>query len=58
MNYRWLLRAKRWAQNPPSEGRVKFIAAIILLCAALFAIDRLVGWPQWLTPNQVPRGRF
>jgi len=53
MNQRWLLMAKRWAQNPPSAGRVKFVAAIVAVCIALYAVESLWGWPAWLTPNRM-----
>lgn len=55
MNPRWLLRAKRLAQNPPSWGRVKFVIAIILFCAALWMLERFFGWPEFLTPNDMRR---
>lgn len=54
----WLMRMSRWARRPPSWGRVKLIAAILLICVALYAIDRLFGWPAWLTPNGTARGGF
>ena len=41
MNSRWLIRAKRLAQNPPSWGRVKLVIAVICACAALW------GYEQW-----------
>lgn len=50
MNTRWLLRATRWAQNPPSAGKVKFVLAIIAVCAALYAFERFYGWPDAFTP--------
>ena len=53
MNPRWLMRAKRWAQNPPSPAKIKFIAVIILICVILFAIEQIWGWPVWLTPNDM-----
>ncbi len=57
MNSRWLLRMTRWAQNPPSAGRVKFVLAIIAVCAALYAVERFYGWPDALTPDRgVQRG--
>jgi len=57
MNSRWLLRMTRWAQNPPSAGRVKFVLAIIAVCAALYAVERYYGWPDALTPDRgVQRG--
>ncbi|SEM87156.1 hypothetical protein [Palleronia pelagia] len=55
MNLHWMLRAKRWAQNPPSAKQVKFVLAIIAVCIALFAYERIMGWPDWLTPNNVGR---
>ncbi len=48
---RWLLRMARWARRPPSASRVRLVAAVVILCLVLFAIERLFGWPAWLTPN-------
>lgn len=56
MNPRWLLRAKRWVQNPPSEKRIMLVFGVIAVCVVLFVIERLVGWPDWLTPNDLRRG--
>lgn len=50
----WLVRASRWARNPPSMGRVKLVLAIIAVCALLFLVERYVGWPEALTVE--PRG--
>ncbi len=55
MNQRWLLRAKRWAQNPPSLARIKFIATILAICILLYGIEQIWGWPAWLTPNDLRR---
>lgn len=49
MNIRWLLRAKRLAQNPPSWKRVKFVAMVVLACVALLIYERIFGWPDALT---------
>ena len=57
MNPRWLLRAKRWAQNPPSPAKIKFVFGIIAICLILFMIENIWGWPAWLTPNDLRRGR-
>jgi len=57
MNLFWFLRAKRWAQNPPSVKKIKFVGAIIAVCAMLYAVDLIWGWPEWLTPNNT-RGRI
>lgn len=52
-NYRWLLKAKRWAQNPPSESRVKLVIALIVVCLVVVALERWVGWPDWATLETV-----
>jgi hypothetical protein len=54
MNYlHWLVRAKRWAQNPPSEGRVKLVFGVIAICIAIAAWEWYFGWPEWLTVNRL-----
>lgn len=54
MNYLlWLMRAKRWAQNPPSAGRVKLVFTVVALCLAVVLIERVVGWPDWLAVNRM-----
>ncbi len=55
MNPIWLFRMKRWAQNPPSWRKVRFVLIIVLICLALFAVERIFGWPDWLTPDRGPR---
>lgn len=55
MNLVWLVRAKRWAQSPPSWGRVKLVVAVIALSVALFAVERLAGWPDALTVDRPGR---
>lgn len=56
MNPMWFLRAKRWAQNPPSMKKVLFVAGIIVFCLAVFAFERFFGWPDALTPNNLRAG--
>ncbi len=56
MNPHWLLRAKRWAQHPPSWKRIKLVFAVIGFCILLYVIERTVGWPDWLTPNNMRHG--
>ncbi|WP_308446160.1 hypothetical protein [Roseovarius pelagicus] len=47
----------RWAQNPPSPAKVKFVLGIVVLCLALAAYEHFYGWPDALTPNRdVHRG--
>ncbi|MBJ3762899.1 hypothetical protein ILP92_09090 [Maribius pontilimi] len=55
MNFHWMMRAKRWAQNPPSAKQVKLVLVVIAVCIALFAYERVMGWPDWLTPDPVGR---
>lgn len=57
MNIRWLFRAARWAQHPPSAKRVKFVLAIVAVCAAVVAIEHYVGWPEALSMDPA-RGRW
>ena len=58
MNYLgWLMRAKRWANNPPSAGKVKLVIGLIVLLLVIAAVERWVGWPEWAKMD--PRsGRF
>lgn len=55
MNPRWLLKAKRWAQHPPSMRQVIFYGAIIAACLVLAGVEWLWGWPDWLTVNSPRR---
>ena len=49
----WLFRAKRWAQNPPSEGRVKLVFGVVALCLVLVGIEYFIGWPDWMTVDSL-----
>lgn len=49
----WLVRAKRWAQNPPSWGRVKLVFGVIAICLVIAGYEYLFGWPEWLTVNRL-----
>jgi hypothetical protein len=54
MNYlNWLLRAKRWAQNPPSEDRVKLVFGVIAICFMIVAYEWAFGWPEWLAVDNL-----
>lgn len=46
-----LLRMAKWARNPPSAARVKLVFAVVAICAALYVIERYIGWPEALTLN-------
>lgn len=49
MNPLWFIRMAQWVRNPPSWGRVVLVAAVVAACLALYAVERLGFWPDWLT---------
>ncbi|PYE81186.1 hypothetical protein [Pseudoroseicyclus aestuarii] len=51
----WLLRMARWLRHPPSAGRVALVLAVVVPCALLVAVERLAGWPDWMTVEPVGR---
>lgn len=51
----WLLRAKRWVQHPPSAARVKLVLGVLVACLAVVVLERLFGWPDWLTVDNLRR---
>jgi hypothetical protein len=53
-----LLRMSRWARHPPGWARVRLVLLVAGACLLLFLVERLAGWPDWLTPNGTPRGRI
>ncbi|MBD9526928.1 hypothetical protein [Paracoccus sp. PAR01] len=54
-NLIWLIRASRWARNPPSAKRVRLILAIIAICLVIVSIEWMGWWPDWATMDR-PRG--
>jgi len=58
MNMRHLVRMAKWARHPPSERRVRLVFGVILICLILFGLERIFGWPEWLTLNPGWRGRL
>ena len=55
MNLRWLLIAKRWAQNSPSMGRVKLVVGVIVVCLLIVGAEKLGLTPDWMTADRVRR---
>ncbi|MFV2052751.1 hypothetical protein [Aliiroseovarius sp. YM-037] len=53
MNPLHFLRMAKWARLPPSATRVKLVLGVIAICLILFAIERVFGWPELLTPNDL-----
>ncbi len=43
----WWLRMAKWARHPPSDKRIKLVAAVILICLLLLGIEWLGYWPDW-----------
>lgn len=56
MNFFWLIRMRRWAQHPPSARRVILVLSVIVACLALYAVERIWGWPDWLSVPPIRRG--
>ncbi|UMA66346.1 hypothetical protein LVO79_07855 [Roseivivax marinus] len=54
MNLHWLMRMRRWAQNPPSWTMIRLIFAVVALCLALWLVERYVGLPDWIGAD--PKG--
>lgn len=53
---RWTIRMSQWLRRAPSRQRLILLGAVIGLCLAVFAVERLYGWPSWLTVNgRMPR---
>lgn len=49
----WLIRATRWARNPPSAGRVMLVFGVIAACLVIVGIEWAFGWPDWLSVNRI-----
>ena len=58
LNPRHFLRMAKWARNPPSEKRLILIAIVIAVCLVVFGLERLFGWPDWLSVDSTPKGRI
>ncbi|SMO60497.1 hypothetical protein [Paracoccus laeviglucosivorans] len=54
-NLIWLIRASRWARNPPSARMVKLVLAIIAAGLVLAGLEHLGLWPEWAELDR-PRG--
>ncbi len=57
-NARWFFRMSRWGRNPPARRTVILYFLVIAICLMLFGLERLFGWPDWLTMDNTPRGRI
>ncbi|SEN62905.1 hypothetical protein SAMN04488003_12343 [Loktanella fryxellensis] len=55
MNPLWLLRASRWARNPPSARRVWLVLGVIAACLVLAGAEWLLGGGPQMDPVRAPR---
>ena len=53
MNPRWLLMMKRMVQNPPSPAKIKLMLGVLAICFAIWGVEQIWGWPDWLTVNNM-----
>lgn len=55
---RILIRLAQWHRNPPSRRWVQIAVVTLILVAVIVAIEKLVGWPDWLRTERVPIRRI
>ena len=51
MGPNWYIRMYKWARNPPSPEKVKLVLLVVLACFALWGVELLGLWPDWLAVN-------
>lgn len=56
-NLIWLLRASRWARNPPRARTVKLVLIVVATALVIAALEWFGLWPQWaqLDKPRTPR---
>lgn len=54
-NLLWLLRASRWARNPPKTRTVALVLVVIALSLLLVGLEHFGLWPEWAQMDR-PRG--
>ena len=52
----WLMRASRWARNPPSPRTVRLVFGLLAVIALIAGIEALGLWPEALTLDRQPQG--
>ncbi len=53
MNIAWLMRMRRWVQNPPSLRRVLLVFGIIAVAVAIYWLEHFDMWPDWATSERL-----
>jgi hypothetical protein len=51
MNPKFFLKMARIARHPPLRKTILLWIAVVGIALVLFGIERLIGWPDWLTVN-------
>ncbi len=57
MNPRWLLHAKRWAQNPPSAKKLIIVAGVVAVSLILYGLETQGLLPDWMAADGAARIR-
>lgn len=57
-NLIWLIRASRWARNPPKARTVVLVLAVIAAGLLLAGLEHFGLWPDWATLDRPPRPRL
>lgn len=57
-NLIWLLRASKWARNPPSARMVKLVLAIVAVAVVIVVIEKVGLWPDWARLENGRGGRM
>ena len=57
-NLIWLIRASKWARQPPSARMVRLVLAIVAFAIGLVVLEKLGWWPEWATLDQGRRPRI
>jgi len=53
---RWGIRMSQWFRRPPSRQRLILMGVVVAVSLIVLAIERLYGWPSWMTVNgRMPR---
>ncbi len=52
---RWLMHMSRWARKPPSQRKVLLVIGVIVLCLALYGLEKAGAWPDWAQAERLRR---
>lgn len=55
MTPKFLMRLTRVARSRPTERKFWVMVVIVAIVFAVFGIERLIGWPDWMTIDRPPR---